>query len=330
MPNILVTGGAGYVGAVLVPKLLQRGWPTRVLDLMIYGEQVLDSVRASPLLEVIRGDLRDPKAVEASLKGIDTVIHLACISNDPSFDLDPALGKSINFDSFRPLVEASRTAGVRRFIFASSSSVYGVKPVTQQVHEDTSLDAITDYARSKVEGERILREYDSENFVTVSIRPATVCGYSPRQRLDIITNLMTNHAINRGVIKVFGGTQKRPSIYIGDMADLYVRLVEEPANRIRNKVWNAGWENFTADEIAATVQAELGGQVQIVHEPTDDPRSYHISSTRLTEELGFKPKGSTRDAVRELKAAFASGKLPNALTDPRYFNIKMMQSLSLK
>ncbi len=330
MPNILVTGGAGYVGAALVPKLLQRGWSTRVLDLMIYGEQALEGVRANPLLDVIRGDLRDPKAVEASMKGVDTVIHLACISNDPSFDLDPALGKSINFDSFRPLVEAARKAGATRFIFASSSSVYGVKPVTQQVHEDTSLDAITDYARSKVEGERILREYDSADFTTVSIRPATVCGYSPRQRLDIITNLMTNHAINRGTIKVFGGSQKRPSIHIGDMTDLYVKLVDEPAARIRNKVWNAGWENFTADEIANTVQAEVGGNVQIVHEPTDDPRSYHISSARLSDELGFKPKGSTRDAVRELKAAFAAGKLPNALTDPRYFNIKMMQSLSLK
>ncbi len=328
MSHVLVTGGAGYVGSALVPRLLQRGHRVRVLDLMLFGPQGLADVRSHPHLEVHVGDLRHAATVAGAVAGVDTVVHLACISNDPSFDLDPALGRSVNFDSFRPLVEAARAAGARRFIFASSSSVYGVKAV-EDVHEGMSLEPITDYALYKAKAEEVLREHQSADFTTVAIRPATVCGYSPRQRLDIITNIMTNHAVHHRAIRVFGGAQKRPSIHIDDMVRLYVELVEAEASRIAGKVWNAGHENYTAGQIAEVVRARVGADVRINREPSDDPRSYHISSRRLQQEFGFSFQRAIGDAVDDLKAAFAAGKLPNSLTDARYFNIKTMQALKL-
>ena len=211
--KILITGGAGYVGAVLVPRLLNEGYEVTVFDLMIYGEQVLPE---DSTLTTIKGDIRDADLLRMSIPGHDVVIHLACISNDPSFELNPTLGRSINLDAFRPLVEISRNAGIKKFVYASSSSVYGVKQ-EQNVDESMTLEPLTDYSQFKADCEQILLEYQSPDFTTVTIRPATVCGYSPRQRLDVVVNILTNLAYHKREITVFGGTQLRPNIHIEDM-----------------------------------------------------------------------------------------------------------------
>lgn len=328
--TVLVTGGAGYVGAVLVPKLLRAGYAVRVLDLFLYGEDVLDGVRGDPGLEVIKGDLRDAGLLRDAVRGCDAVVHLACISNDPSFELDPELGKSINYDAFTPLVERARDAGVRRFIYASSSSVYGIKE-DPNVTEELPLEPLTDYSKYKALCEEILARYQAPDFTTVTLRPATVCGYSPRLRLDLTVNILTNLAINTGRITVFGGDQLRPNIHIEDVTDLYVELLRQPAADVAGKVWNAGYENHSVREIAEMVRNIVGRErVEIITTPSDDHRSYHISSERIRRDLGFVPRRTIEDAVRDLAAAFAAGKVPDPMTGIRYYNIRTMQALHLR
>lgn len=322
--QVLVTGGAGYVGSVLVPKLLHAGYNVRVLDLCFFGQ---DSLPKHPDLELFVGDLRDQSIVGKAVTDCDAVIHLACISNDPSFELNPELGRSINYDSFRPLVEISRDAGVHRFIYASSSSVYGVKR-EERVTEDLECEPLTDYSRYKALCEQILAEYESPDLTTVTLRPATVCGDSPRLRLDLTVNILTNHAINNRHIRVFGGSQYRPNIHIEDVTDLYKILLELPAGAISGRVWNAGYENLSVSSIAETVQAEVGEGVTIGVEPTDDLRSYRITSDRIQKDIGFQPKHTIREAVRDLCHAFNEGKIPNSMEDPRYYNIRTMQNLN--
>lgn len=327
--QVLVTGGAGYVGAVLVPKLLGRGYRVKVLDLYIYGEHVLDAVKDNPGLEQIKGDIRHRALLERVMPGCDAVIHLACISNDPSFELDPGLGRSINYDAFFDLVEVSKNSGVHRFIYASTSSVYGVKE-TENVTEDLQLEPLTDYSRYKAMCEEVLLREREPGFVTLTLRPATVCGYSPRLRLDLTVNILTNHAVNNKKITVFGGQQMRPNIHIDDASELYVKALEWPDEAIDGKVFNAGYENHRVIEIAEMVRGVVGEDVEIVTVPTDDNRSYHISSERIRRELGFVPKYTIEDAVRDLVAAFQSGKIPDPMTDIRYYNIKTMQHLQLR
>ncbi len=328
MQRVLVTGGAGYVGAVLVPKLLDAGYGVTVLDLYLYGRHVLAPVQGHPNLREVVGDLRDPAVVADALRGCQAVIHLACISNDPSFELNPDLGRSINYDAFRPLVEASRAAGVQRFIYASSSSVYGIKDV-DNVTEDLPMEPLTDYSKYKMLCEQVLAEYQSPDFCCVTVRPATVCGWSPRLRLDLTVNILTNHAVNNHRITVFGGTQKRPNIHIEDITDLYVDLLSRPAAQVAGKVWNAGYENHTVMEIAQMVREVVGPQVDIVTTPTDDLRSYHISSQRILDDLGFAPQHTIADAAADLLAAFGDGRIPDPMTDIRYYNIKLMQAVKL-
>lgn len=325
MKNIFITGGAGYVGAVLAPKLLKKGYNVTVLDLMIYGEDVLLS---HPNLKVVKGDIRDQVLLKKLLHGQNAVIHLACISNDPSFELNPTLGKSINLDAFEPLVKLSKENGVERFIYASSSSVYGIKD-TPDVNEDMPLEPLTDYSKFKATCETILAKYQSPEFNTLTIRPATVCGYSRRLRLDLTVNILTNLAINKGEITVFGGEQKRPNIHIEDMTDLYCMLLELPAKQFAGKIFNAGYENHTVAEIARMVKNVIGDNVKIITTPTNDHRSYHISSQKIKREIGFEPSHTIEDAVADLKREFLAGNVPDSLTDPKYFNVKLMQKINL-
>jgi nucleoside-diphosphate-sugar epimerase len=327
--HVCVPGGAGYVGAVLVPKLLAAGHTVTVLDLYLYGDDVLKPVENQPQLIQIKGDMRHPAVVEKALAGCDAVIHLACISNDPSFDLDPTLGRSINYDCFRPLVRAAKDAGVRRFIYASSSSVYGIKSAPD-VHEDLALEPLTDYSKYKAMCEDVLNAERAPGFVTVILRPATVCGYAPRLRLDLTVNILTNLAINNGRITVFGGGQLRPNIHVDDMTDLYVMLLEAPDAAVDGKVWNAGYHNLKVMDIAEKVREEIGPRVEIVVTPTDDHRSYHVSSERIRRDLGFVARRGVENAIVDLREAFAAGRVPNAMTDDRYYNIKRMQALRLR
>ncbi len=323
--KIFITGGAGYVGAMLVPRLLELGNSVTVLDLMWYGEDVID---AHPNLVMVKGDIRDQELLRKTIPGHDSVIHLACISNDPSFEMDPKLGESINLDAFRPLVEISRTSGVKRFIYASSSSVYGVKS-EPNVSEDMSLEPLTDYSRFKAECEKILANYQSPEFTTVTIRPATVCGYSRRQRLDVVVNILSNLAFHKRKITVFGGKQLRPNIHIADMVEAYVVLLNAPKELIAGEVFNAGYENQSVEELANSVRDVMGDDVELVTSPTDDNRSYHISSQKISKVLGFVPSHTIKDAIVDMKQALESGLLPNSLTDDKYFNIKRMQSEKL-
>ena len=325
MSKILITGGAGYIGAVLTPYLLNKGHKVTVIDLMIYGEEVL---KKNKNLRIIKGDIRDRNLLEKELADHEIVIHLACISNDPSFELNPKLGKSINLDAFTPLVEISKKKLIKRFIYASSSSVYGVKS-EKEVHENMSLEPLTDYYKYKIECESIIQKYRSENFTPIIIRPATVCGYSPRQRLDVVVNILTNLAYHKRKISVFGGDQLRPNIHIKDMVKAYDVLIDAKKSEVSGEIFNAGYENKTVLDLANTVKTVIGEDVQLKSTPTDDNRSYHISSEKIKKVLGFESKYTISDAVTDLKIAFKKGLLPNSLHDDKYFNIKRMQSTKL-
>ena len=329
----MITGGAGYVGSVLVRSLLEKGYHVKVLDLLIYGKNVFEDYQENPNLEIIKGDIRNESLLKRILPGCDAVIHLACISNDPSYELNPALSKTINFDAFEPLVNTSKASGVRRFIYASSASVYGISDIPE-VTEEHPLVPLTDYNKYKGMCEPILHDQCSSNFSTIIIRPATVCGYSPRQRFDLSVNILTNHAVNTGKITVFGGKQKRPNLHIKDMVDLYVMLMEETDEKVSGKTYNIGYQNFTISEIAEIVRSTVTKEMkeldklEIVTRPSNDIRSYHISSKKIQQELGFIPKYKIEDAVKDLCSAFKVNKFSDSINNPLYFNIKRMQELN--
>ena len=324
--KIFITGGAGYVGAVLTPYLLGKGYEVTVFDLMIYGENVL---KKNPNLKIIKGDIRDTELLNRELPGHEVVIHLACISNDPSFELNPSLGRSINLEAFKPLVEIAKKNLVERFIYASTSSVYGIKK-EKDVDETMSLEPLTDYSKYKVDCEIILKKYITENFTPVIIRPATVCGYSPRQRLDVVVNILTNLAYHKKEISVFGGDQLRPNIHIFDMARAYEFLINAPKDKVSGQIFNAGYENQTVNHLAQLVKRVIGDDVKIKKITSDDNRSYHISSDKIKNVLKFSTEKTIEDAVRDLKDAFDKKILNETLTNEKYFNIKRMNNLKLK
>jgi nucleoside-diphosphate-sugar epimerase len=331
--TVLVTGGAGYVGGVLVPKLLEAGYAVRILDRYIYGRQVFDAVRPHAALTEIEGDIRDLDLVADAVNGVDAVIHLACISNDPSADLDPELTTSINLDCFPGMIKACKAAKVPRFIFASSSSVYGISD-EPQVREDHDRVPVTDYNRYKAMCEDFLADEANGRFGYVSIRPATVCGFSPRLRLDLSVNILTTHAVVKNKITVFGGSQFRPNLHIQDMTDLYLKLLEESNERVADKVFNVGYQNMQMIDIAERVKSVVGrhkpdDEIEIVTTPTDDIRSYRINCDKIERELDFVPKHSIENAVEDLCAAFNGGKIPDPMTSTAYVNIKRMQEIGM-
>ena len=328
--NVLVTGGAGYVGSLLTPQLLDAGYRVTVYDVMYFGDHFLP--KHHPNLRVVAGDIRDTRKLAGALHGVEAVINLACISNDASFELDEKLSTSINLDAFEPMVLAAKAAGVRRFVYCSSSSVYGVSE-SPDVTEDHPLVPLTLYNKYKGMCEPLLWKHHGPGFACVTIRPATLCGYAPRQRLDLSVNILTNHAINAGKVTVFGGSQKRPNLHVQDMCDLYKLLLEAPDEKIGGQTFNAGFQNLSIMEIARivkrVVQQEFPekGDIPIVTTPTDDIRSYHVNSDKIRRVLGFQPRRNIEDAVRDLCHAFKQSKLPNSLHDTFYFNVRRLKEL---
>ncbi|MDC3167232.1 SDR family oxidoreductase [Candidatus Pelagibacter sp.] len=326
MNKIIITGGAGYVGSKLVPKLLALDYHVTVLDLMIYGENVLPDHKN---LKKVKGDIRDKDLLEKIIPGHNVLIHLACISNDPSFELNPTLGKSINLDAFEPLVKISVKNQINKFIYASSSSVYGIKK-EKNVTEDMKLEPLTDYSKFKGDCERILNSYKSEDFITTTIRPSTVCGYANRQRLDLVVNILTNHAFHKREIRVFGGDQLRPNVHIDDMVDSYIAVLNADKKKINGEIFNVGFKNQSVNELAADVKDIIGNDIKIINSKSNDNRSYHVSSQKIKEVLGFETKYTVKNAVSDLKTAFEKKILINTFENELFFNIKRMNSLELK
>jgi nucleoside-diphosphate-sugar epimerase len=328
--NVLVTGGAGYCGSLLVPQLLNRGYKVTVYDIMFFGNSFLPL--DDPNLTIVKGDIRDARQLAEVAKGHDAFVSLACISNDASFELDEKLSTSVNLDAFEPMVLAAKNAGVKRFIYASSSSVYGVseKP---DVTEDHPLVPLTLYNKYKGLCEPLLRKHTDDKFVGVIFRPATVCGYAPRQRFDLSVNILTNHAVNANKITVFGGSQLRPNLHVQDYCDVVELFLTAPSEKIQNEIFNVGTQNLSLMQIADLVRDVVSrefpekGRVEIVTTPSDDLRSYHINSDKIKRVLGFTPSHSIEEAVHDLCQAFRDGRLPNSMDDDQYFNVRRLKRL---
>ena len=328
--NVLVTGGAGYCGSLLVPQLLAEGYNVTVYDLLYFGDSFLP--KDNPRLKVVAGDIRDVAKLTSVLQNQDVVLSLACISNDASFELDESLSTTINLDAFEPMVVAAKKAGVKRFVYASSSSVYGVsdKP---NVTEDHPLVPLTLYNKYKGMCEPLLLKHTDDRFVGVIFRPATVCGYAPRLRLDLSVNILTNHAVTNNKITVFGGSQLRPNLHVQDYADLCKLLLAAPTEKIANQIFNCGYQNMSIMEIAHMVKKVVEQEfpqkapIDIVTTPTDDNRSYHINSDKIKKTLGFAPKHTIEEAVRDLCRAFRDGKIPNSFSDDRFYNVRTLKKL---
>jgi len=324
--NVLITGGAGYVGSALSDELIRKNYNVTVLDLFIYGKNVFKNYSK---IQLINGDIRDQNLLRKIIPGHDAVIHLACISNDPSFELNPLLGKSINLDAFDPLVKISKDSGVNRFIYASSSSVYGIKDELN-VHEEMDLKPLTDYSKFKANCEEICLKHNSKNFDVLVVRPATVCGYSMRQRFDLVVNILTNLGINKKKITVFGGEQLRPNIHIKDMIRAYVTTLEKESALINGKIFNVGYDNQKVIELANIVKKYINNDIEIIKTETNDNRSYHISSDKIKKELGFKNMYNTADAVKDINNAFKLNLFNDSLNNEIYFNVKMMKKIHLQ
>jgi len=329
--SILVTGGAGYVGSALVPELLRQAYLVKVVDLFWYGRDVFGDLDRHPQLELVELDIRDSARLKQELKGIDAVIHLACITNDPSFELDPKLGRSINYDAFGGLLQGAIDQGVRRFIYASSSSIYGVKE-HPDVCEDAEPHPLTDYSRFKLDCERdLLAHAQAQGIERVIVRPATVCGYAPRLRLDLTVNILTIHALVNHKIRIFGGKQLRPNLNIKDMVQAYFTFLDAPASSVNGQAFNVGFQNRAVEDIAKLVRETLGDQtIELDYTATDDNRSYHVNSDKIKRVLGFVPRFTIEDAILTIADAYKAGRIRDPFKNPLYSNIKRMQELKVR
>ena len=311
--NILLTGGCGYVGSVLANSLLDSGHSLRVFDTTWFGNHL--SPREN--LEIIVGDMRELPSTLTD--DIECIVHLANIANDPSVELNPALSWEVNVLGTQQLAELAIRTGVRQFIYASSGSVYGIKD-EEQVTEDLTLVPISTYNKTKMVAERVALSYQDSMRVHC-IRPATVCGCSPRMRLDVSVNMLTFQALENGRITVFGGDQTRPNIHVKDMVRVYEHFIENPL--LDTGSYNAGFENISILEIAERVCAKVDAEVEV--SASNDPRSYRQNSDKLLA-TGFQPRYSVNDAMDDLITLYQSGGLEDL---DEYYTVKWMKTLSL-
>ena len=331
--TVLITGGFGYVGSRLTPLLLEQGYRVKVIDLNLYGDYGLTALKEHPdwndfekRFTYIHGDIRIPSTVQSALQEVDTVIHLAAISNDPTGDIDEKLTKQVNFDAIGLLLSLAKSQGVKRFINASSSSVFGIKNEAN-VTEALEPEPLTWYSKYKMLSEWLVVGASSPEFVTVNIRPATICGYSPRQRLDLTVNKLSADALTKKVITVHGGNQRRPNVGITDMIHLYVQLITADAHLINGKTFNFGFENLKVIEIAQLIQSEMKDyNPEIAVTETQDHRDYHISSQKILTVLNYKPVSSIKAEVANLRKALVDKAFgADNIDAPRFYNMKMMK-----
>ena len=311
--KILVTGGCGYKGSVLVPLLLADGHKVISFDTQWFGNHL----PSHPNLTNIQGDIRDTDSIP--LDGVEAIIHLANIANDPAVELNPTLSWEVNVLAGQQLADRAVRAGVKQFIFASSGSVYGVKD-EPNVTEDLTLVPISVYNKTKMVAERVFLSYTDQMQVHC-IRPATVCGVSPRMRLDVSVNMLSYQALKNGKITVFGGDQTRPNIHIQDIADVYRHFLAHP--EIASGCYNAGFENISILDIAERVQSKVGAEIAV--SASNDPRSYRQDSSKL-RATGFQPSHSVADAISEIAEAFAQNALPDG---DACYTVKWMRQLDL-
>jgi nucleoside-diphosphate-sugar epimerase len=331
MKKIFVTGGAGYCGSRLVPLLLERNYEVTVYDIMFFSDNFLPKNKN---LKIVNGDIRDKQKLENACKDHDVFINLACISNDASFELDEKLSTSINLEAFEPMVKIAKSNRISRFIYASSSSVYGVSE-SENVTEEHPLVPLTLYNKYKGMCEPILLNHTNDDFTGVIFRPATVCGYSPRLRLDLSVNILTNHGFNNKKIKVFGGEQLRPNLHIRDYCDAILLLVEAKKELVKNQIFNVGYENMSIAKIALLVKKVLENKfgmknIDIEKSESDDKRSYHINSDKIKKILNFVPKYSVEYAINELATAFKKDIIHNSFDNDIYYNVKTLKKIHAK
>jgi len=311
--KLLVTGGCGYKGSVLVPLLLADGHEVVSVDTQWFGNHLPQH----PSLTNVKLDIRDTEAIP--LKGVEAIIHLANIANDPAVELNPTLSWEVNVLAGQQLADRAVRAGVKQFIFASSGSVYGVKD-EPNVTEDLTLVPISVYNKTKMVAERVFLSYQDQMQVHC-IRPATVCGVSPRMRLDVSVNMLSYQALKNGRITVFGGDQTRPNIHIQDIANVYRHFLAHP--EIESGCFNAGFENISILEIAEEVKTKIGAEIHV--SVSNDPRSYRQDSSKLLAS-GFRPSHNVADAINEVAEAFHQNTLPD---DESCYTVKWMQQLNL-
>jgi nucleoside-diphosphate-sugar epimerase len=331
--KIFITGGGGYCGSLLVPTLLDLGHQITVYDVMFFTDNFLPKNNKN--LKIIKGDIRESKKIEYECKDHDIFINLACISNDASFELDENLSTSINLHAFEPMVLAAKRSGIKRFIYASSSSVYGVSK-KKNVTEEHELVPLTLYNKYKGMCEPLLLKHTNEKFIGVVFRPATVCGYAPRLRLDLSVNILTNLAISKEKITVFGGEQLRPNLHVKDYCNAVIALINAEDDKINNQIFNVGYQNLSIKEIAQIVKKIVQinfpekKHIEIETTKSDDNRSYHINSEKIKNILNFEPKLTIEDAVNDLCKQFKLGKIKNSLDDDIFYNVRTLKKINAK
>jgi len=323
--TILVTGGAGYIGSILCPKLINNNYNVIVYDSLFYGNTGLASILNHHNFKLIQGDIRDIESLSIALTNVDCVIHLAAISNDPSAELDPEITRQINHLSYKPLLNICKSKGVKRFINSSSIGVYGIN-YDNNVTEDEPLNPITEYAKCKALTEEIVKQAATSEFTSVSLRCGTVCGWSPRMRFDLSLNTLTAIALQNKELTILGGDQRRPQIYIEDVADFFVAMLSIGSAKINGRIFNAAGHNYKISDLSLAIKEVLGGGLVVKHmPPRDDERSYHVCSDKIKNELGLVLKHDIKDAIISIYNAYKE-KLWSDYTSENYNNVKKITS----